>query len=191
MKSLLACLLLLLGHSAALACSCVAPDDVPLAERRAEARRIAVGASFVGEVVVESGIDERRARGEVLRPIKRYLGAGRPRFQIERRFGPGGPAGRLLDMSDSCDVEFGAGTRTAMILFSANRRWQEDEAVARLLDAGERGRAIAAIRAIHARRPTLYHSVSLCSALMLRPENIALILEEARKLGRVAALTAR
>lgn len=106
-RRLLALLLMLAAvESAALACSCVPPPR-DAAQRRALARDIATGALALVEVELVTPY-ERPGRGERLR-VRRMLAGRAPALFYVERSGP--------PSSASCDIEFGRGVRSLVVLY--------------------------------------------------------------------------
>ncbi|HEX8449443.1 MAG TPA: hypothetical protein VF652_07620 [Allosphingosinicella sp.] len=107
-RLLLALLLALAGESAALACSCLPPPTDP-AQQRERAREVARGALALVEVELVAPYDQRLGRGERLRVRRTLAGRAPAVFEVERHHPPS---------SAACDVEFGAGQRTWVVLYA-------------------------------------------------------------------------
>jgi hypothetical protein len=107
-RLLLALLLAVAGESAALACSCLPPPTDP-AQQRERAREVARGALALVEVELVSPYDQRLGRGERLRVRRTLAGRAPAVFEVERHHPPS---------SASCDVEFGGGRRTWVVLYA-------------------------------------------------------------------------
>ena len=110
-RLLIALLFVLAAETPALACSC-SPLPLPANEARALADEIAAKAVALVEVDVLSAYDRKRMRGELMQ-VRRTLGGQAPRrFRIARHRAP---------MSASCDVAYGRGGRSLVLLYPATR----------------------------------------------------------------------
>jgi hypothetical protein len=109
---LLALLLLAAAEAPALACSCIPPPTDP-SQQRVHAREVARGALALVEVELVSPYDQRLGRGERLRVRRTLAGRAPAVFEVERHHPPS---------SASCDVEFGAGRPTWVVLYAPQMR---------------------------------------------------------------------
>lgn len=142
LKVVLGALIGLLCPSLALACSCMAPQDIPPAEQEEAIARAAIGAALIGrfEVLAEPG--GATGSGGRLKPLRLALGKSSGDVRIA-------PAGRLWT-SATCDSDLPRGRRLWLILYRAERRWAQDQPIAKRLLAAERRRDVAEIGRIRA-----------------------------------------
>jgi hypothetical protein len=181
---------LLLGEAAALACSCAPPQGE--AERRQIARRIAIGAAVIAEVVEAEPMDWRKGQGELVRPLRLFVGEPRDGYRLERGFSRDAK-GRALLSATSCDVHFGKAPAIA-VLYPADYKWPEAEALASELAAAEgaadaecrAARVAVAGEALRTRAGSGgYRDAGTCDTIFIaEPENLRMVLDEARRLGR-------
>lgn len=189
MRYALAVLFALWPAQAALACSCVAPQDIRAVEQREGITRVATGAALIGEFEVLAEPKGDKGAGGRLRPVRVVLGASPKVVRVA--------ATERMWSGATCDTDLPPGRRLWLILFRPERRWPQDQALARSLHEAERRgdeTRVAQVRRevahLHRRPPRTYRPLGLCEQYLLAPRSLARILTEARRLGRKTATVA-
>ena len=111
-KAMAGLALALAAETAAMACSCVAPE--PLQRSRAAAREAVGGAAAVVEVDVISGYDPSWRQGERLRVRQVLFGRAPRTLEVYRVSAPS---------SAACDLELGPQQRRTLIIYPAQSRF--------------------------------------------------------------------